>query len=224
MCASGFSSRSSPPIPVPAGTGLGLAVVYGVVQSHQGYIEVESAPGQGSAFSVYLPLTDGDRAKARVTVGPGPIMGGREAVLVVDDEPSLRLLMASVLQQAGYRVVVGGRWPGSHGIPEQAPSNPADTRPDGCSGHAASAVASRDLQGGAGAPAGSEIHFPHRQSHSRGPGGTRHCAWPDFTSLTKPSGLPEHQPAPAAGIGRKVGLGRKERLASKSELLELDAV
>jgi two-component system cell cycle sensor histidine kinase/response regulator CckA len=50
-------------------------------------------------------LTEGDRrAKARVTVGPGPVVGGREAVLVVDDEPSLRLLMASVLQQAGYRV------------------------------------------------------------------------------------------------------------------------
>ncbi len=84
------------------GTGLGLAVVYGIVVAHHGFIDVESAPGAGSTFRVYLPLAETTAAVA-VTTGSSEFPGGTEAVLIVDDEESLRSLLATALTHKGYR-------------------------------------------------------------------------------------------------------------------------
>jgi len=89
------------------GTGLGLAVVYGVVQAHKGFIEVESQPGHGTAFSLYFPASE----RLSVTSPPAdgkaqPITGGNETILVVEDEEDLRELLISVLHDYGYSILV----------------------------------------------------------------------------------------------------------------------
>ncbi|PTX90865.1 PAS domain-containing sensor histidine kinase [Opitutus sp. ER46] len=83
------------------GTGLGLAVVYGIVVSHHGFIDVESAPGKGSTFSVYLPLAEVSAA-AQPGASGGDFPGGNESLLIVDDEESLRNLLATALARKGY--------------------------------------------------------------------------------------------------------------------------
>jgi two-component system sensor histidine kinase EvgS len=89
---------------VGRGTGLGLASVYGVVQQHLGWIDVESAPGRGTTFSMYIPAA-ADRAATPVSPEPaGPIPRGTEFILVVEDETSLRRMTLAALQRLGYRV------------------------------------------------------------------------------------------------------------------------
>lgn len=85
------------------GTGLGLAVVYGIVVAHRGFIDVESTLGSGSTFRVYLPLAE---SRAPVTAAPWPteFPGGTESLLIVDDEESLRTLLSTALSRKGYRV------------------------------------------------------------------------------------------------------------------------
>lgn len=86
------------------GTGLGLAVVYGVVKSHHGFIDVESAVGAGSTFIVHLPLaTESTALPAAFNAGDFPC--GTESLLIVDDEESLRSLLASALIRKGYQAV-----------------------------------------------------------------------------------------------------------------------
>jgi signal transduction histidine kinase/DNA-binding response OmpR family regulator len=85
------------------GTGLGLAVVHGIVQSHEGMIGVESTPGKGTTFSLYFPaasttsIPPASRAFSTATDGKG------RQVLVVDDEPSVARTCAQLLQQMNYR-------------------------------------------------------------------------------------------------------------------------
>jgi two-component system, cell cycle sensor histidine kinase and response regulator CckA len=85
------------------GTGLGLAVVYGIVSSHRGFIDVESTLGTGSTFYVYLPLAP-DTSLAAPSAGQTEFPSGTEALLVVDDESSLRLLLSTAFTRKGYRV------------------------------------------------------------------------------------------------------------------------
>ncbi len=93
------------------GTGLGLSVAFGIVRQSDGHITVESEPGRGSSFRVYLPRVD---ETARATAPPSPpkaLPRGREAVLVVEDEVMLRKIVRTVLLAQGYRVfdAAGGR-------------------------------------------------------------------------------------------------------------------
>jgi PAS domain S-box-containing protein len=89
------------------GTGLGLAVVYGIVQAHEGWIAVESRVGQGSRFEVYLPVLElGTEAEdtAERPLLPDRYRGQGERVLLVEDEPMLRAVTEQALVENGYAV------------------------------------------------------------------------------------------------------------------------
>jgi CheY-like chemotaxis protein len=89
------------------GTGLGLATVYGIVQQHGGFLHVESAPGAGTNFRIFLPHASEASLSPRQTNGsPEPkALRGQELVLVAEDEPALRALVTMTLTELGYRVL-----------------------------------------------------------------------------------------------------------------------
>jgi signal transduction histidine kinase len=92
---------------VGKGTGLGLATVYGIVKQHQGWVEVQSQVNHGTAFHVFLPVltVSEPRQTAPPPPAPTPKVSERETILVVDDEPDLRELVAQVLESGGYQVL-----------------------------------------------------------------------------------------------------------------------
>ena len=90
---------------VGKGTGLGLAIVYGIVKQHNGFIDIESAPGQGTSFNIFFPLAQ-QAATAEPQAGPGePPRPGSGTVLVVEDAPEVRKLTREVLESHGYQVI-----------------------------------------------------------------------------------------------------------------------
>jgi signal transduction histidine kinase len=109
--------------PVGKGTGLGLATVYGIVQQHQGWVEVQTQVQHGTIFHVFLPaLAANEPRKTAPPASPATPPAARETILVVDDEPDLRDLVTQVLEGGGYKVVSAGsgaealeQWTRHHG-------------------------------------------------------------------------------------------------------------
>jgi PAS domain S-box-containing protein len=87
------------------GTGLGLSVVYGIVKQHEGFVEVESVPEQGTTFTISLPAPAIALGAAAPDLSP-LVRGGSETILVAEDELSLRDLASTVLERLGYTVIL----------------------------------------------------------------------------------------------------------------------
>ena len=96
---------------VDKGTGLGLAVVYGIIKHHEGYINVYSEPGIGTTFKIYLPLITSEVREVEMAPQEDLLTKGTETILLAEDDESVRSLVSIVLKQEGYKVIeaVDGR-------------------------------------------------------------------------------------------------------------------
>jgi two-component system, cell cycle sensor histidine kinase and response regulator CckA len=90
---------------VGKGTGLGLASVYGIVKAHDGYIQCQSEPGRGTTFRIYWPASDHGTTSPPDAAQAVSHLGGRETILVVDDDPAIRELSREALVDMGYTVL-----------------------------------------------------------------------------------------------------------------------
>jgi two-component system cell cycle sensor histidine kinase/response regulator CckA len=88
------------------GTGLGLAMVYGIVKQAGGHVSAQSEPGRGTTFTIHLPRID-EPSAAEVHEGPMPSKGS-ETILLVEDEAALRAIAREILEEHGYRVIEAG--------------------------------------------------------------------------------------------------------------------
>jgi PAS domain S-box-containing protein len=89
---------------IGSGTGLGMAMVWGLVKQQRGFVNVYSEPGEGTAVTIYLPVAAGATAE-RLVAHQGPV-GGTETILVAEDEPYIRQTIQRVLSRHGYRVLL----------------------------------------------------------------------------------------------------------------------
>jgi CheY-like chemotaxis protein len=89
---------------VGQGTGLGLSTVFGIVRQHQGWLEVESKPNQGTTFRIYFPASEQAAEKSELVVDTA-LRSGRETILVAEDEDTLREMVVQVLKIQGYTVL-----------------------------------------------------------------------------------------------------------------------
>jgi PAS domain S-box-containing protein len=94
--------------PAGAGTGLGLATVYGIVKQNHGFIDVRSELGRGTTFTIHLPryATDAESTEQDDSTPPAP--SGRETILLVEDEPGILRSTGRMLERLGYRVLAAG--------------------------------------------------------------------------------------------------------------------
>ncbi len=89
-----------------SGTGLGLSVVYGIVKQHNGWIHVDSKPGEGSTFKIYFPALDaGEEEGVEQQTFPGEFAGNGEKILLVEDEAGVRKVAVKALRDYGYEVM-----------------------------------------------------------------------------------------------------------------------
>jgi two-component system cell cycle sensor histidine kinase/response regulator CckA len=96
--------------PVGKGTGLGLSTVFGIVRQHQGWLEVESTPNQGTTFRIYFPASLQAADKMELAVNTA-LRSGRETILVAEDEDALREMVVQVLKIQGYTVLEAASGP-----------------------------------------------------------------------------------------------------------------
>jgi len=99
--------------PTGKGTGLGLSQVYGFATSSQGFVRIDSAPGDGTTVKLYLPRVDGDVAAA-VAPDPdesAPLVAGGEVVLIVEDDPGVREMAIESLIELGYGILTAASGP-----------------------------------------------------------------------------------------------------------------
>lgn len=87
------------------GTGLGLSVIYGIIESHVGFIECESAEGKGTRFNILLPSTNEKPLLKDSPEETVSLPGGKETILIADDEKSVSLLTRKMLENLGYKVI-----------------------------------------------------------------------------------------------------------------------
>jgi CheY-like chemotaxis protein len=90
---------------VGKGTGLGLAVVYGIIKDHEGFINVYSEPGEGTTFRIYLPLISSEVRVEEIAPEEETLARGTETILLTEDDESVRKLISIVLKKEGYTVI-----------------------------------------------------------------------------------------------------------------------
>lgn len=89
------------------GTGLGLSMVYGIIQNHGGLVDFKSEPGQGTTFELFLPAIPGVVIEEVLPFSPKKVPAkGSETILIIDDEPIIRQLGADILEDVGYKVLL----------------------------------------------------------------------------------------------------------------------
>ena len=88
------------------GTGLGLAMVYGIVRQYGGFVHVYSEPGVGSAFRVYFPISSETVKTPERAPDARPVRGGAETILIAEDHEGLREIARETLANLGYHVII----------------------------------------------------------------------------------------------------------------------
>ena len=92
---------------VGKGSGLGLAVTYGIVKQHNGFIDAASVKGKGTTFTIYLPAVDAEVTHRR-RKDLSPVKPGEETILLAEDDPDTREIMSELLKMTGYNVLPAG--------------------------------------------------------------------------------------------------------------------
>ena len=90
---------------VGKGTGLGMAIVYGIIKQHNGCISVDSLPGEGSSFKIYLPIYQAEQSAQPEDAQVAPPQGGTETILLAEDDVDVRNLVVTILAESGYQVI-----------------------------------------------------------------------------------------------------------------------
>jgi len=90
---------------VGKGTGLGMAIVHGIVNQHNGFVYVYSEPGKGTTFKIFIPLLETETASEGMEIILARPNGGTETILVAEDDASVREVVVTVLKEFGYEII-----------------------------------------------------------------------------------------------------------------------